>query len=194
MTKTAQTNTTAVLNTVRNLVRRGSKGQPLGVVRLHQNPNYGTIHTGQAMKGNNSLALMLNTEFALAGHLRNFTMSITGLLATAITFTLSGDANARSVVCGTAKVNDFYAAAGFSPETVSLMEFAYYPHNGHTGTETEDELAAMNFQRRIRRQFSKRTGMRIDCQAAYDNLVTVIVNNTKDGVFRPARQDYRAVS
>ena len=192
MTETMNINT-RVMNTVRSLVRRGDKAMPLGVVRLHQNPNHGTIHTGKALKGNNSLSVMLNTEFALAGHLRNVTMDITGLVATAIVF-CEGDANARSVVTNTAKADNFYAAAGFSPETLSLMEFAYYPHNGHTGTETKDELAAMHFQRRIRRQFSKRTGMRIDCQAAYDNLVTVIVNNTKDGVFRPAREDYRAVS
>lgn len=192
MTETMQINT-RVLNTVRSLVRRGVKSQPLGLVRLHQNPSHGTIHTGKELKGNNSLSLMLNTELALAGHLRNFTMDITGLIATAIVFN-EGDANARSVVNNTAKADSFYAAAGFSPETISLMEFAYYPHNGYTGTETRDELAAMNFQRRIRRQFSNRTGMRIDCQAAYDYLVTVIVNNTKDGVFRPAREDYRAVS
>lgn len=193
MTQTTQINTAAVLNTVRSLVRRGVKSQPLGVVRLHQNPNHGTIHTGRELKPRQKLAVIVRGEFGKVGHLRNFTMGITGLIATAIVFN-GGDANARSVVNNTANSDNFYASAGFSSETISLMEFAYYPHNGHTGTETADELAAMNFQRRIRRQFSKRTGMRIDCQSAYDNLVTVIVNNTKDGVFRPAREDYRTVS
>jgi hypothetical protein len=193
MTETTQINTTAVLNTVRSLVRRGVKNQPLGVARLHQNPNHGTVHTGRELKGNNTISSIVSDEFNRVGHLRNFTMDITGLVASAIILN-GGDANARSVVNNTANANNFYAAAGFSPETISLMEFAYYPHNGYTGTETKDELAAMNFQRRIRRQFSNRTGMRIDCQAAYDYLVTVIANNTKDGVFRPAREDYRAVS
>ncbi len=193
MTETTQIDTAAVLNTFRSLVRRGVKGQPLGVVRLHQNPNHGTIHTGRELKGNNTISSIIAHELDHVGHLRNFTMDITGLMAAAIVLN-GGDANARSVVRNTSNADNFYASAGFSPETISLMEFAYYPHNGHTGNETEDELAAMNFQRRIRRQFSKRTGMRIDCQAAYDNLVTVIANNTKDGVFSPALEDYRAVS
>ena len=193
MNKTTQINTTAVLSTVRGLVRRGSKNQPLGVIRLHQNPNINTVDSGGTSFGNGSFASLINNELGRVGHLRNFTMDITGLLATAIVLN-GGDANARSVVSNTPGADSFYASAGFSPETISLIEFAYYPHNGYTGEESRDELAAMNFQRRIRRQFSGRTGMRIDCQAAYDYLVTTIVNNTKDGVFRPAREDYRAVS
>lgn len=193
MNNTTQINTQAVLNTVRGLVRRGGKDQPLGAVRLHQNPNKNTVDNGTTLFGNDSFATMIADEFNRVGHLRNFTMDITGLLATAIVLN-GGDANARSVVSNTPGADSFYASAGFSPETISLIEFAYYPHNGYTGEENLDELAAMNFQRRIRRQFSARTGMRIDCQAAYDYLVTVIVNNTKDGVFRPAREDYRAVS
>ncbi len=75
---------------------------------------------------------------------------------------------------------------------VSLTEYAYHSWRNLEGDETTDELAAYNYQRRIRQGVDAQS----KSQTAYVYLAANILRNMikNGGTFVPARDDYRAAA
>lgn len=194
MTKTTTVNSTDVINTALDLLKNDQ-------VRLHKSEalptvdfrDYETTQARYGITGDNNFFNVVNAIYTQKNNFSNeFSVSFTGLLAVAIALTEKpGNVSVHDIQSNGFQSDELFGTY-FDGDTTNLVEFAYHPWSHLNNNITTDERASANYQRRIR----TKDGSCSDTQGAYKTLARTILLNMRnnDGSFRPAREDYRAIS
>ena len=112
-------------------------------------------------------------------------------MAIAIALTNGGNVTVNAINRNDERADAFFANV-LDNANVGLTEFAYHSWRNFDGDETVEELAAYNYQRRIRNTVKAQS----KSQTAYVYLAANILRNmiNNGGTFVPAREDFRAAA
>lgn len=194
MTTTKSKTNLNVLNTAYKLVSSGA-------VRLHWDSSEDSIKFrnlsntiakyGLTKKANFVEIVQAINTVNPNGFGGEFSCSLTGVMAIAIAITYGGNVTVNAINRNDERADAFFAKY-FNNENVSLSEYAYHSWRNLDGDETVDEIAAYNYQRRIRNTVDAQS----KSQTAYVYLAANILRNmiNNGGTFVPAREDFRAAA